>query len=181
LADRYKTEVNMLTWAFEFEDKPYFEGYRTLATNGVDKPVMNAFRIAGLLRGERVSATSSGAIDLDAILAGGVRGTSPDIDAIATRAEREISTMIWNYHDDDTSAAASPVHLTITGVPARVRVEHFRIDDEHSNAYVAWKRMGSPQQPTPEQYIALESAGQLQTIGSPSWMDTKAGKLDLTL
>ena len=41
--------MGAVTWAFEFEDQPYFEGYRTLATNGVDKPVLNAFRIFGLL------------------------------------------------------------------------------------------------------------------------------------
>ena len=37
----------MLTWAFEFEDQPYFDGFRTLATNGIDKPVLNVFRMAG--------------------------------------------------------------------------------------------------------------------------------------
>ncbi len=26
--------VGMLNWAFEFEGKQYFEGFRTLATNG---------------------------------------------------------------------------------------------------------------------------------------------------
>src|SRR6202142_1913155 len=40
-----------LTWAFEFEDQPYFEGFRTLATNGIDKPVLNFFPMAGLLAG----------------------------------------------------------------------------------------------------------------------------------
>ena len=49
----------MLTWAFQFEGQPYFDGLRTLATNGVDKPVLNLFRMAGFLRGDRVAATSS--------------------------------------------------------------------------------------------------------------------------
>ena len=31
--------------------------------------------------------------------------------------------------------------------------------------------MGSPQQPTPEQYAQLERAGQLQTLESPRWID----------
>ena len=31
--------ISMLSWSFEFEDKDYFEGFRSLATNGVDKPV----------------------------------------------------------------------------------------------------------------------------------------------
>ena len=37
----------MLTWAFEFEGQPYFDGFRTLATNGIDKPVLNLFPHAG--------------------------------------------------------------------------------------------------------------------------------------
>src|ERR1700744_3620323 len=31
------------TWAFECEDQPYFAGFRDLATNGIDKPVLNVF------------------------------------------------------------------------------------------------------------------------------------------
>src|SRR5262249_53507788 len=33
-----------VTWSFEFEGFPYFMGFRSLATNGVDKPVLNTFR-----------------------------------------------------------------------------------------------------------------------------------------
>jgi xylan 1,4-beta-xylosidase len=180
LGDRYQANVNMLTWAFEFEGKPYFEGYRTLATNFVDKPIMNLFRMAGLMHGDRVEARSSGAVDLDAILNAGVRD-APDIDAIATRAEHEIAVLIWNYHDDDVAVPPSPVTLEIAGVLAsRVRMEHFRIDDRHSNAFTAWKEMGSPQQPTPEQQTRLEAAGQLQLLGSPEWKDVRAGKVELT-
>ncbi len=179
LGDRYKVNVNMLTWAFEFEGKPYFEGYRTLSTNGVDKPILNLFRMAGLMRGDRVDARSSGAVDLDAILSAGVRG-APDIDALATRAERELAVMVWNYHDDDVSVAPSPVNLEIAGLPpGRARLDHFRIDDAHSNAFTVWKEMGSPQQPTPEQQSRLEAAGQLQLLGSPEWTDVKAGKIEL--
>src|SRR5258708_29043850 len=37
--------AGMLTWAFEFEGQPYFDGFRTVATNGIDKPVLNVFRM----------------------------------------------------------------------------------------------------------------------------------------
>jgi xylan 1,4-beta-xylosidase len=50
----------MLSWSFEFEGKDYFEGFRTLATNGVDKPVLNVFRMAGLMSGNRVMTSSTG-------------------------------------------------------------------------------------------------------------------------
>jgi xylan 1,4-beta-xylosidase len=182
LADRYKSNIEgMLTWAFEFENKQYFEGLRTLATNGIDKPILNVFRMAGLMSGDRVPLASSGAVGLDGILQSGVEA-APDVDGMATRGDREMAVMVWNYHDDDVPAAAAPVHLTLAGLPAgaaRVLVEHYRIDADHSNAYTVWQQMGSPLQPTAEQYARLEAAGQLQLLGSPEWMGAAGGKLEL--
>jgi xylan 1,4-beta-xylosidase len=51
------------------------------------------------------------------------------------------------------------------------------VDDEHSNSFEVWKKMGSPQQPTPEQYTVLEAAGQLQLLESPRWVSAEAGRL----
>ncbi|MDE3167541.1 MAG: beta-xylosidase [Acidobacteriota bacterium] len=179
LADRYHSNMEgMLTWAFEFEGQPYFDGFRTLATNGIDKPVLNLFRMAGMMSGDRVKTESTGAAPLDQILAGGVRG-APTIDALAARGERQVAALVWNYHDDELAAAAAPVRLTLHGLPERVLVEHYRIDDAHSNAYSAWKRMGSPQQPSAEQYAELEAAGQLQLLTSPEWRTTGRGGLTL--
>src|SRR5690349_20285857 len=52
----------------------------------------------------------------------------------------------------------------------RVLLEHFRIDSDHSNAFTLWKKMGSPQSPTSEQYQELQRAGQLQPLESPGWV-----------
>lgn len=161
-----------VTWSFEFEDQPYFEGYRELATNGIDKPVLNAFRMFGLLGNERVKAASSGVLSSDQVATHGVR-ERPDINAIATRKERALAILIWNYHDDDLPAPAAPIDVTISGIPAGTThglVEHFRVDSNHSNSFAAWKQMGSPQSPSPEQYGELERAGQLQLLESPRWM-----------
>ena len=182
LADRYHSNMaGMLTWAFEFEGQPYFDGFRTLATNGVDKPVLNFFRMAGMMKGERVKVESAGGVGLDQILSAGVRGAA-DIDGLATLAEREMAVMVWNYHDDELAAAAAPVRVAVQGMPkaaGRVLVQHYRIDDEHSNSYTVWKQMGSPRQPTAEQYARLEAAGQLQLLGSPEWRTAQEGKLEL--
>jgi xylan 1,4-beta-xylosidase len=53
---------------------------------------------------------------------------------------------------------------------------HYRIDDEHSNSYEAWKKIGSPQNPSAEQVAQLERAGQLQLYTSPQWIENKNGK-----
>ncbi len=175
LADRAKTNIaGMLTWAFEFEDQPYFDGFRTLATNGIDKPVLNLFRMTGMMRGDRVRTTSSGGVALQTVLAEGVRG-KPDVDALAVRSDREISVLAWNYHDDDVPGQEAKVRIDVTGMPSgRVLLRHYMIDETHSNAWTVWKKMGSPQRPSPEQYAALESAGQLEQLGSPQWIVVKS-------
>ena len=77
--------VNLLgsvTWAFEFEDQPYFAGFRDLATNGIDKPVLNVFRMLGMMRAIASRVQSSSAAPLEEIRDKGVRGT-PDVYALA--------------------------------------------------------------------------------------------------
>ena len=184
LQDRHAVNLQaMLSWSFEFEGKDYFEGFRSLATNGIDKPVLNVFRMLGMMpRGDRIRVESAGAVALDELMATGVRG-QPHIDALAVRSAHEIATLIWNYHDDEISTPPAPVSLTIAGIPAaagRVLVRHYRIDEEHSNAYTAWLRMGSPEQPSAEQYARLEAAGQLELLDSPEWVSTQDGRLSLS-
>jgi xylan 1,4-beta-xylosidase len=185
LADREKTNIaGAVTWAFEFENQPFFEGFRTLATNGIDKPVLNLFRMAGLMRGNRVSVESSGRVPLATILTDSVHGNS-DVDALAVRGDHELSVLVWNYHDENVVAPDAGVQLQIASIPVtakRVLLRHYRIDGTHSNAFTAWKNMGSPQQPTPEQYAALEAAGQLQELESPRWINAeKETKVDFRL
>lgn len=175
--------IAMLSWSFEFENKDYFEGFRTLATNGIDKPILNLFRMAGLMSGERVQTSSTGEIALKEIVDSGVRG-APDVDAMATRADHEAAIMLWNYQDDDVPAPGAGVQVAVAGIPAdvkRVLLEHYRIDDTHSNAYTVWKAMGSPQSPTPEQYAQLKAAGQLQLLTSPDWLDVENGEVTIPM
>ena len=182
LADQHKANIEgMLTWAFEFEDQPYFDGFRTLATNGIDKPVLNVFRMAALMQGDRVAVESSGALALDDIVSRGVR-QKPNVDAFAVKSDRDVSVMVWNYHDDDVPGPDANVRLTVSGIPAgkrRAQVHHYRIDREHSNAYTAWKEMGSPQNPTPEQYAQLEAAGKLQELEPPKTVQIGAGEVEV--
>jgi xylan 1,4-beta-xylosidase len=171
----------ILTWAFEFENQPYFAGFRDLATNGIDKPVLNVFRMAGLMTGNLVSVKSSGAVPVDSILRSGVRQQA-DVDALATRSAHTVSVLVWNYHDDDVAGSASPVTLAVAGLPQdthRLLLRHFRIDRENSNAYSAWKEMGSPQQLSHEQYSRLERAGQLHLLESPRWINSRDGNVRL--
>lgn len=171
--------MGAVTWAFEFEDQPPFAGFRELATNGVDKPVLNAFRMLGLLGNQRLNVTSSAALPSDEIVRSGVRG-SPDINAIAARKEREVEVLVWNYHDDDVAFPASSIDLMITNLPPEVKrslLEHFRIDSDHSNGFTIWRSLGSPESLSASQIEQLQNAGQLQLLTSPVWVDLDRGVL----
>src|SRR4029079_16315632 len=148
LADLHKVNlVGAVTWAFEFEDQPSFDGFRDLATNGVDKPVMNVFRMLGQMTGSRAATESSGGLTLESVRDRSVRA-EPDISALAARDSRSVTVLVWNYHDDDLPAAPADVTITIDGVAAgRPTLTHYRVDQDHSNAYTVWKSMGSPATP----------------------------------
>ena len=143
----------VVTWAFTFENEPIFKGFRELATQGVDKPVLNTFRMFALMKGNRVEVKQNLAYNAVNILDSGVHGSKPDINALATTSNGEAHVMVWNYHDDnDTAELKTPVRINIAGVPAvNISLKEYRIDNEHSNAFEIWKKMGSPISPTIEQ------------------------------
>jgi xylan 1,4-beta-xylosidase len=153
----------VLTWAFEFENQPWFAGYRQLSTNGVNLPVLNVFRMFARLGPQGIAADSSAQISLEQIMADGVRG-EPDVGTLATRSPQgEIAVLIWNYHDDDLPGADAAVHLVINGLKlnAASNATIWRIDGANANAFAAWQKMGAPQSPDAAQYQELEKASEL--------------------
>ena len=157
-----------VTWAFEFEDQPYFAGFRELATNGpeglIDKPVLNVFRMFGMLSGDQLPLTSTAAKPIEEIARTSVT-TAPDISGIATRAGNAVYVLLWNYQDEDIPAPAAPVELHIEGLPSSlVRVQRWVVDADHSNAYAVWLKMGSPPNPTPDQMSALRKTSALEQV-----------------
>ena len=165
LADRHGVNlIGAVSWAFLFEDQPYFDGFRDLATNGIDKPVLNVFRMLGRMSGERVAVESSAGLSLESVRDTSVRGAA-DISALASRSARSTSVLVFNYHDDDLPAPDATIDLTIEGLPnGRATLAHYRVDKSHSNSYERWKAIGSPQSPTPAQYADLEKSGQLEHL-----------------
>ncbi|HEY4337244.1 MAG TPA: beta-xylosidase, partial [Puia sp.] len=147
-------QVNLaaaMSWSFEFEGQKYFDGFRDLATNGIDKPVLNVFRMFGLMRGNRI----------------------PVDDAYVTADDHAMYILLWNYTDDDGPGPAGTRTIHLVHFPAKkIRLTQYRIDDTHSNSYEAWKKMGSPQDPAPDEYRRLEAAGQLQQFESHKTLTT---------
>jgi xylan 1,4-beta-xylosidase len=178
LAARYHINLDgAVTWAFTFPGHPYFVGFRSFTTHGIDKPLMNVFRMFGMMAGNRVEAKSSGAIPIEDLLR--MRpGTAPDINTMAAREGNEVSILVWNYDDSARIKPPAEVEVTVTGLPRaarRVLLEHFRIDRDESDAYSLWKSLGSPQNPSPAQVEELRSAGELHLLTSPGWLRPSDG------
>lgn len=179
-----KHSINLrgaVTWAFEFENQPWFHGFRDMATNGVDKPVLNVFRMFGMMAGDRVYINENLAYNSKLVIDSGVRGNLPDVNALAAKSDHAATVMVWNYHDDNKlDLASARVSLKLKGLDAKkLLFTHYRIDQEHSNAFTAWKKMGSPKNPDEEQLAVLEKAGQLEMLHSPEWIQGTNGDINI--
>jgi xylan 1,4-beta-xylosidase len=135
------------------------------------------------MSGRRLAVESDAAISLEDIVRRGVRDR-PDVAALASLDGKKLSVLAWHYHDDDVPGPAAQISLVLTNLSTAVRearLQHFRIDENHSNAFAAWKRIGSPQQPTPDQYAQLEKAAQLASLGAPENVRIQEGKATIEI
>jgi xylan 1,4-beta-xylosidase len=185
LAEKYGVNLEgALTWAFEFEEQPYFAGFRALATNSIDLPVLNVFRMFSKLNGDRLKVKSDGEVPLESIVKDGVRDR-PDVSAFSSIDKYKLYVLAWHYHDDDLPGPDANVQIDLTGLPVRpglLRVRQYRIDGTNSNAFAAWQRMGSPQKPSAQQYRELERAGQLAELAfSKVKIENSAGHINVVL
>ncbi len=171
-----------VTWAFEFMDQPWFAGFRELATNGIDKPVLSVFRMFGMLHGTLLPLSSSGEIPIAEIIQHSVTG-SPDVTGIATRSGNSLDILLWNYQDEDVDAPAAAIALTLSGLPTQeVKTTEYRMDHNHSNAYAQWLKMGSPQHPSLDQVALLEKASKLEILSQGSVAVVRgSGEMSLSL
>ena len=170
-----------LSWAFEFEDQRYFAGFRQLASNGVDMPVLNVFRLFARMKGQHVTALSDHQTPLDTVLAGGVRGDA-DVGVTAARDGDTLSILVWHYHDDDITGPDAAVSLALDHLPAAFKKDavmtRWRVDKDHANSFAAYQTMGSPLAPDNAQYDALKAAA-LLTPDAPTELKVSDGSAGL--
>jgi len=169
-ARRHLNLEGVLSWAFEFEDQPYFAGFRQLTSAGIDLPVMNVFKMFAMMSGRVIASSSDHQRALDAVMADGVRD-APDVGSVASIDGKRLAVLVWHYHDDDLPGPDAEVHMQLRALPPAFRhgatLTHYRIDRDHSNSYAAWLAMGSPIAPTDQQRAALLKAAALATLAPP--------------
>ncbi|MDQ1139304.1 GH39 family glycosyl hydrolase [Pedobacter agri] len=183
LTDQYN--INLLgavSWSFEFENQPWFAGFRDLATNSVNKPVLNVFKMLGMMSGNRVETTSNQMYPLQTVLDSSIRKPSSDIGVLAAKSQNTATVMIWNYHDEDKKGNIDKVSISLKGLDRKsITVTRYLIDDKNSNSYEAWKKMGSPQSPTSSQIFELKKSSELKSVGNPIKFNPNQGPFQFEL
>jgi xylan 1,4-beta-xylosidase len=175
-----------VSWAFTFHDQPWFNGLRALTTNEVALPVFNAFKLFARLGRMRVESSSTGMVPVGEILAHSVR-SEPDIGVVGTRTDDgALRILLWNYHDvaggfDEPTAVKLQVNgLTDRHEPAAAIL--MLVDEHHANAFTAWRQLGEPPAPTPEQIARLHEAATLKAARlEPSVRTGASAQFEFTL
>ncbi|HLV35623.1 MAG TPA: hypothetical protein VKY59_10940, partial [Spirillospora sp.] len=180
-------DVRLLTWAFLFVGERCFEGTRTFSTQGIDKPILNLFRLYARMGSQAVQFHSTGKQNPLAYADENGFGEEPDIAGFAALSDSATLTiLIYNHHDDWNMQADYPISVQIDNLPyasAGVTIRHYRIDQVNSNAYAEWMRQGKPMYPTPEQRQAIKARDQIEQIGPVQTRPLTNGtvQLDFTL
>jgi len=188
LNDVEEVQVERATsWSFYFEGERCFEGTRAFLTaGGVEKPLLNAYRLLARLGPQRVAATSDAAwplADLDAV--GETIGLPEEVDVLATRDDAGgVTVAVWRHADDqyradDTAACVDVVVHGLVDGPYLVR--HLRIDAEHSNAHAVWRSLGAPDYPDAEQFEALRARQGLEELALARRVAAASGGLDIVI
>lgn len=185
-ATRYAQDENwdlrFLAWAFMFVAERMFEGTRSFSTQGVDKAVLNLFRLYAKMGNTQIAFGSSGAKNplLYADMFG--RDEESDISGFAALSgSNSAQILIYHHHDDWDRTECATIDLVLNGLPfgGDAVVHHWRIDKDHSNAYAEWVRQDKPIYPQPGQYAAIKARDGLELLEPPSAQVIENGALAL--
>lgn len=174
------------SWSFYFEGERYFEGTRAFLTaGGVEKPFLNAYRALARLGAQRIPATSTAARPITEPGDRREDDGREEIDALASiSGDGTVAVLVYRhgddqYHRDDLAAQVS---LTVTGLPrSKYRVQHFRIDEQHSNSYSMWKSLGSPADPSNDQLELIRTQQGLEEYEVEHEAPLHSGRVEMQL
>ncbi|MEN9935296.1 MAG: hypothetical protein RLZZ387_1875 [Chloroflexota bacterium] len=176
-------DLKLLTWAFMFVGERCFEGTRSFSTQGIDKAILNLFRMYAHMGAEQIAFASSGTKDPLAYADTWGSAEESDVSGFAALSESGLDILIYNHHDSWDLRGEAVVELTVTGLPSgdgELVLHHYRIDAEHSNAYAEWLRQGKPIYPAPEQRAAIKAREGLELLEEPSTVTPQDGALHLS-
>ncbi len=171
----------------------------------IDKPVLAVLKLLGALGGassgarlipavfvaspgvgyvanpgiEQLTPTlDPGTAPIEALLGG---GATNDVGALITRGPGGLNILVWNYSDALDSVPPTPITLALRNLPhTALHMQRKLVDTTHSNAYTAWKQIGSPDQPNLNERHLLNNAAQVQIVQNTTLPPTNSGLRSLT-
>jgi xylan 1,4-beta-xylosidase len=165
LAAELNMDIRPLAWAFMFDGERCFEGTRTFSTQGIDKAVMNVFRLFAKLGSQLVKLSSSGAKEPEKYQDYWGTGDGAEINGWATlTGTKSLEAFVYCHEDTWETGGIYPVEFTVENLPFKgpYKITHYRIDKNHSNAYAEWARQGRPDYPAGGQYEAIKQKSGLE-------------------
>ena len=177
-------DVRLLTWAFMFVGERCFEGTRTFSTQGIDKAILNLFRMYARVGTREVLLESSDARDPLRYTDMHGFGEEPDVSGFAgLSGAKSLEILVYRHHDDWDRRGERTVALEVVNLPfdaGALTLRHYRIDAEHSNAYAEWVRQGRPMYPAPGQRAAIKAREGLELLEAPRAVTPEGGALRLS-
>jgi len=176
-----KLNIELFThWAFYFHGKRCFEGQRELFdTYGIRKPVFNALEILASMGKRRLEVVSSDNEKDDPQY-----NRFSTVDALASRSDdKQIQVIVWHQVRDQYAQGTKRVIIKFDNLPfeSNVHVEHYRIDETHSNAHTIWKALGRPDYPTSEELAIIKKKEGLEKYQPDRIMTVRQGLLSISM
>jgi xylan 1,4-beta-xylosidase len=143
-------ETTMMSyWTFSdvFEEQgviktPFYGGFGLAAEDGIPKPSYDAFKLLHELGDEKLTASVNEAL-------------------VTRRADGALVIAAWNLVEPDTAGSDKTLTFELKGVPDGAYAAIRRVDAGHGDTLAAWKAMGSPKYPTPQQVEAMQRAAEI--------------------
>ena len=181
-------DLKLLSWAFLFVGERCFEGTRAFSTQGIDKPILNLFRMYARLGHQQVGLTSTGAQDPRVYADAWGTDAPADVDGFATLGgDRSLQVLLYCHHDhghlDGSELDERAIELEINNLPFDAEglvLRHYRIDAAHSNAHTEWVRQGRPMYPAPGQRAAIMARQGLELLEPPQPVTLHDGRIKLS-
>lgn len=166
LSDDQGIDMRPLAWAFEFEPERCFEGTRAFTTHGIEKALFNLFKLYAKLGEDRLALESERGFDPLTYTDINGYDKGSEINGWATKREDgSYAVLLYAHHDDWDVNDEFSVKFAVDGLDGdMVKLTHYRIDGEHSNAHTEWLRQGSPDWPSDEQYAAIRARQGLELL-----------------
>ncbi len=183
IARKYNADVRPLTWAFMFRGERCFEGTRAFVTQGVEKPVINYFRLAAMMGEKEIEFKSSCAQDRTEIEDPWSEELPAEINGYATMDDGVMKALVYCHHDNQWSEKGSvKVDVEVCGVDKKAcEITLYQVDNNNCSSYTAWKEMGSPEYPDKTQINSLKKASELIPIVDKETVETKDGTIKIQL